>query len=114
MLEHDFDRKESSIQFVGICMASVVIGLTLGGIIDATVRKVQKDDDIFENRKYGRAFTYFLAQAFFNILVLLLFTKASKNFVPWLQLSVSGALFGVLLFSAQRNLVNNVLRITNF
>jgi hypothetical protein len=34
--------------------------------------------------------------------------------VPWLQLSISGALFSVLLFVSQRNLVDNALRLTKF
>jgi hypothetical protein len=113
-IDVNFDREESVFLFFGISIASVTVGLALGGFIDATVRKFQKDDDDWKNRKFNKALGFFLVQASLNILLLISLTRLNKNFVSWLQLTVSGALFAVLLFTAQRNLVDNVLRLTNF
>jgi hypothetical protein len=113
-IDENFDHQESSAIFFGISIASVTIGLALGGFIDATVRKFQKDDDDWKNRKFSKALGFFFVQTSLNIILLLSLTKMSKSFVPWLQLTVSGALFSVLLFTTQRNLVDNVLRLTNF
>jgi hypothetical protein len=114
MLERNFDHKENTLYFFGICFFSVAIGLSLGGLVDALVRKNQNDDENYKNRDFSRSFLFFVLQASLNIIILILLTNSSKFFVPWLQLSVSGALFAVLLFTSQRNLVDNVLRITNF
>jgi len=113
-MEYNFDHKELSIEFFSISLSTVLLGLILGGVIDASVRKLQNDDGEWRNRKYKRALFFFLFQSSLNILVLLCLTKSSTYFVPWLQLSVSGALFSVLLFTSQRNLVDNSLRLTNF
>lgn len=113
MKDWNFDHKEKSVYFFGICFATVVFGLVLGGSVDSLVRKIQ-DDGEWKERKYGKALNYFLLQASINILLLLMFTKSTIYFIPWFQLSVSGALFAVLLFTAQKNLADNALRITNF
>jgi hypothetical protein len=113
-MERNFDRTESTPMFIGISFVSVIVGLTLGGFLDGLIRKQQNDDDNWRNRDFGRAMVFFFAQALVVILVLFLFTKLNDSFVPWLQLSISGALFSVLLFTSQRNLVDNVLRLTNF
>lgn len=112
-MEYNFDHKELSIEFFCICLATVIFGLILGGIVDTGVRKLQKDGE-WKERKYFKTLSYFLLQSSINILILLLFTKSFKYFITWLQLSVSGALFSVLVFTSQRNLVDNVLRLTNF
>jgi hypothetical protein len=114
MTDHfNFDHKEISLYFFAISFASVCAALSIGGVLDAVVRKLQKDDN-WQERKYGKAITYFFLQASFNILILMLFTRSFLYFQPWFQLSISGALFGVLLFTPQRNLADNALRITNF
>ena len=112
-LKINFDHKEYSIAFFGIAFISVVFGLVLGGLIDASFRNAQKDGE-WKDRTYAKSSAYFAMQSSANILVLLAFTKTTIYFVPWLQLSVSGALFAVLLFTCPRNLVDNALRITNF
>jgi hypothetical protein len=109
----NFDRKDQTVLFFSISMATVCIGLILGGVIDATVRKIQGEKE-WKERKYLNALSFFLLQASINIIILILLTKTTVYFLPWFQLSVSGALFAVLLFIAQRNLVDNSLRITNF
>jgi hypothetical protein len=92
---------------------TVLGGLLLGGFIDAAVRKIQKDGE-WEERKFSKALYYFFLQSSINIAVLLLLAKTFPHFVSWLQLSVSGALFSVLLFAGQRNLFDNALKVTNF
>jgi hypothetical protein len=114
MIERDFDHKNKIIEFFLICFLSVTIGLFIGGTVDSTVRKMEKDEDDWRNRSYNRSLLYFVLQASINIAILILFTKSSIYFMPWLQLSISGALFAVLLFTTQRNLVDNALRITNY
>ena len=110
----NFDHKENTLLFVSICLASVVVGLLVGGAIDAAVRKVQQDDEDWRQRTWMRAAVFFAMQVKINIALLLVLTKSTNLFVPWLQLSVAGALFAVLLFAGQRNMTSNVLRLTNF
>jgi hypothetical protein len=110
---YDFDHKKYSLHFFLIALITVIAGLVLGGIIDASVRKLQKEGE-WERRKWTNAFGYFLLQASINIVILMTLTKTTTYFLQWFQLSVSGALFAVLLFTAQKNLADNALRITNF
>lgn len=112
-MDINFDHKESIPKFFAIALGTIVLGLVLGGVIDALTRKLQKDGE-WQARKYSRALQYFLLQASLNIALLIALAKSSRYFVPWFQLSVSGALFAVLLFSSQRNLLDNALRVTNF
>jgi hypothetical protein len=107
----NFDHKEHLGAFFMLAFSSVVFGLLLGGVIDTSFRKVQNDES---EKTYGRSVAYFALQASVNILVLMTLTKSTIYFLPWLQLSVSGALFAVLLFTSQRNLVDNANRITDF
>jgi hypothetical protein len=111
---NNFDHSKNSVLFFSICLLSVTVGLSLGGFVDAIIRKWQHDDDDWRQRRYIRSLGFFFAQATLNIALLLAFVKSTQSFVPWLQLSVSGALFSVLLFTSQRNLVDNVLNLTNF
>ena len=113
-IDATFDNHKSATMFFGMGLLSVVGGLALGAFIDNVVRNMQKDDDDWRSRKLSKAYTYFFVQSFINIGTLFILTKISDRFVPWLQLTVAGALFAVLLFTTQRNLVDNVLRITNF
>jgi hypothetical protein len=110
---YNFDHRELSLKFFAIALCTVIGGLILGGIIDSVTRKLQNDGE-WNKRQYLKSMRYFIFQASFNILILLLFTKSTVYFIPWFQLSVSGALFAVLLFAAQRNLTDNALRLTNF
>jgi hypothetical protein len=113
-IDVNFDHNESALGFYGICLASVTGGLVIGGFVDAIVRKFQKDDENWKTRNLNRAIGFFVFQATLNIFILFSFARLNKSFVPWLQLTISGALFAVLLFTAQRNMVDNILRITNF
>jgi hypothetical protein len=112
LLSFNFDHKERPPLFFAISLAAVTGGLCLGGIVDGSFRRLQSDRD-WRDRTLFRAWTFFLLQSSANILLLLMLTRFNANFLPWLQLSMSGALFSVLLFTSQRNLVDNALRVTN-
>ena len=113
LTKYNFDHKEHTVEFFAVSFFTVVVGLSLGGIVDAATRKLQKDGE-YSQRKYGKALGYFVLQSSINILLLIFLTKSTIYFLPWFQLSVSGALFAVLLFVGQRNLTDNALRLTNF
>ena len=112
--ELNFDHKENIYKFFIIALGTVILGLSIGGLLDSLIRKLQKGEEDWKERKYARALTFFLLQASLNITILIAFSRSTELFIPWFQLSVSGALFSVLLFASQRNLVDNVLRLTNF
>lgn len=112
-MEINFDHKENTVKFFRTCLVTVLGGLLLGGFIDAVVRKLQNDKE-WEERMLSKAAFYFFLQSSLNITVLLILAKTFPDFVSWLQLSVSGALFSVLLFAGQRNLFDNALKVTNF
>lgn len=112
--ELNFDHKENIYKFFLISLLTVITGLSIGGLLDSFVRKMQKGEDDWKQRRYRKALGFFLLQASLNIAILISFTRSTELFIPWFQLSVSGALFSVLLFASQRNLVDNVLRLTNF
>jgi hypothetical protein len=111
----EYDRANSTPLFGVRTMGAVVAGLLAGGLIDLAVRKLQDEDAEapWQRRKYSRAFAYFVIQASLNIALLLFLVRFYPKFTQWFQLSISGALFGVLLFSVQRNLADNALRITS-
>jgi len=110
---YNFDHKENLLLFFSISLGTVIGGLLLGGILDTGIRKLQNDKE-WQDRKFSKAFSYFVLQSSINIVLLMTLTKNLSYFLPWFQLSVSGALFAVLLFASQRNLTDNALRITNF
>lgn len=110
----DFDHKESLPTFFVIGVTAVIAGLSIGGLVDSGTRKMQKADDYFQNRTYSTSLSFFVLQACLNIALLIALSETFTNFISWYQLSISGALFSVLLFLPQRNLVDNALRITNF
>ncbi len=112
--ELNFDHRENIYHFFLISVLTVVVGLCIGGLLDSLVRKLQKGEDDWKERKYSKALGFFFVQASLNIAILISFSRSTEFFIPWFQLSVSGALFSVLLFASQRNLVDNVLKLTNF
>lgn len=112
-LLNNFDHKDRAVDFFAISLGAVAGGLFLGAVVDAAVRKLQRDGD-WKERHLGKSAAYFVLQCSLNITILLLLTRFISSFHAWLQLSLAGALFSVLLFTAQRNLVDNALRLTNF
>lgn len=113
LLPFDFDHKEIPLAFFAINLAAVSAGLVLGATVDTCFRKLQKDG-AWQERRASRAAAFFVLQSTANILFFFILVRCLTFFLPWLQLSMSGALFSVLFFSSQRNLIDNALRITNF
>lgn len=113
LLSLNFDHKDVPLEFFAINLAAVSGGLVLGASVDTCFRKLQKDG-AWQERRAGKAAAFFALQATANILFFLILVRSLSFFLPWLQLSMSGALFSVLFFAGQRNLIDNALRITNF
>lgn len=111
----NYDTPDNPLLFFCKVFIGVVGGLVLGSIIDWVFRTLQKDDIDWSRRSLLKSILYFILQISLNIIILLfLCIFFPIRFIEWLQLTVSGALFAVLLFLAQRNLVDNTLRITAF
>ena len=112
----NYDTPENPLFFFCKVFIGVVGGLVLGSIIDWIFRTLQKEDNInWKTRNLSKSIFYFLLQISLNIIILLFLCIIFPiRFIEWLQLTVSGALFAVLLFLVQRNLVDNTLRITAF
>jgi hypothetical protein len=112
----NYDNSTHPLVFLGKVSFAVIGGLILGSIIDTSCRKIQNDDIIvWKQRNIGKALLFFLIQVLVNIIVLLILCSIYPNkFIKWFQLSISGALFAVLFFSVQRNLLDNSLRISHF
>jgi uncharacterized membrane protein len=106
------DPKQFQYFFVS-CFLSVCVGLILGGLVNSVTTKIQNDPDDWTQRTFNKALLYLIVQISINILLLSIIIHFNKHFVLWFQLTVSGALFSVLLFTSQKNLVDNVLRLTN-
>jgi hypothetical protein len=110
-----FDRTDQPQLFVLRASGAVVVGLLLGGAVDAAARRLQGTDasKAFSERNRARAGIVFGAQAFLDILLLLAILRVYPRFTEFFQLSICGALFGIVLFSVQRNLAENALCLTN-
>ena len=111
-----FDHADHAASFVVRASAAVAAGLVLGAALDAATRKLQGADATkdFRERQRARALAFFVVQTLLNIAVLLAGMRAFPRFTEFFQLSVCGALFGIVLFSVQRNLADNALCVTNF
>ena len=108
-----YDNPDRPFVFFLKVFAGVLGGLCLGSLIDSLCRTIQKDD-LFDwrQRELTKAILYFMLQISINIIVLLLIcTIFPLHFLEWLQLTISGSLFGAILFITQQNLVSNALRI---
>lgn len=117
MLEDMINYDQSNKPFIFLFKVSfaVIGGLVLGSIIDTLCRKLQNDNIEWEQRSKYKSFLFFIIQIILNIIILLVLCNVyPNNFLKWFQLTISGALFAVLFFAVQQNLINNTLRITNF
>lgn len=110
-----FDSANNPSKFFVTAFAAVAGGLLLGGALDTCIRKLEGDDSSlpYLQRKYGKSAAFFALQAALNIFVFVAILRVYPRFTEWFQLSISGALFAVVLFAVQTNLVNNALKITN-
>lgn len=109
-----FDSAENAPVFVFRASMSVVVGLLLGAVLDTAARHTQgaDADKDFRVRSRARAAMFFSLQTLLNIGVLLGILRFYPRFTEFFQLSVCGALFGIVLFSVQRNLAENALAVT--
>ncbi len=112
----NYDDSTHPFMFLLKVSFGVIGGLVLGSLVDTTCRKLQNDDSIeWKQRRLNKSVFFFIIQIILNIIILLIlcFIYPSK-FIKWFQLTISGALFAVLLFSVQQNLIYNSLRISYF
>ena len=117
MLDDFMNYDQADYPFIFLCKVSIGVtgGLVLGSLIDTITRKVQNDTMEWKQRSLQKSLLFFIIQVVLNILVLLVLCNLyPTKFIKWFQLTVSGALFAVLLFAVQQNLINNSLRITMF
>jgi hypothetical protein len=107
-----YDNVNQPSEFFIKVSAAVLGGLCLGSLIDSTCRTFQKGAFDWRQRDFSSSILYFIIQIAINICILLFLARLFPiRFVEWLQLTISGSLFGTLLFATQQNLVNNALRI---
>ena len=107
----NYDDPIHPLHFILKVSIGVIGGLILGALIDTSCRKLQNET---EPNRY-KAILFFIIQIFINIILLLILSCVFQNqFIKWFQLTISGALFAVLLFAVQTNLINNSLRISKF
>ena len=109
-----FDAADNAPVFVLRACSAVAVGLGVGAVLDAAARRAQgaEANGDFRTRHRSRAFVFFALQTLMNILVLLWIMRAFPRFTEFFQLSVCGALFGIVMFCVQRNLADNALAIT--
>lgn len=113
--EFEYDQANNPFIFLFKVSFAVIGGLVLGSVIDSLCRKLQNDNTEWKQRSIYKSILFFIIQIIVNIIILLVLCQVYPNkFLKWFQLSISGALFSVLFFSVQQNLINNSLRITYF
>lgn len=108
------DELEKSVTFFRNLMIGVIFGLLIGGLIDNITIKIQKaiyeDDDL--NRFHLTLMI--LIQILLICLFFLVSIRIFQNFVPWIQLTMSGLMFSVTVFIGQENLVSNCTKLLRF
>ena len=114
--EFEYDQANKPFMFLFKVSFGVIGGLVLGSIIDSICRTLQNEDNLqWKQRSIYKSFLFFIIQIILNISILLILCQVyPTKFLKWFQLTISGALFAVLLFAVQQNLINNSLRITYF
>lgn len=109
----NYDNQNNPIIFFFKVFIGVVGGIIIGALIDTLCRNIQNENIDWTQRNLLKSLLFFIIQITINIIVLLLLCIIFPvKFIEWFQLTISGALFAVLLFTAQRNLIDNTLRIT--
>jgi hypothetical protein len=95
------------------CAVASVCALIAGSLIDNCIRAMQPLDEK-EKPKRKDAALFFLVQLCMNIGFIIFLNHVSKQFIPWLQVSSSGWMFSVLVFTVQDRFVKNTISITSF
>ena len=111
-----YDQATQPLIFLFKVSLGVTGGLVLGSIVDTSCRKLQNDDITeWKQRNIYKSLLFFIVQIILNIALLLILCRIYPDkFIKWFQLTISGALFAVLLFAVQQNLIYNSLRISYF
>lgn len=88
------------------------LGLLVGAIIDNGVSKIQGSETTGRLRCGG----FFLLQILINVVLLYVIINyvRRRGFVPWMLITLSGFLFGLLLFTVQNTLNANALCVVQF
>ena len=112
----NYDEATRPFMFLLKVSFGVMGGLVLGSLVDTTCRKLQNDDNVeWQQRSLKKSLFFFILQIILNIIILLILCVIyPSKFIKWFQLTISGALFAVLLFAVQQNLIHNSLRISYF
>jgi hypothetical protein len=112
----NYDQSDKPLVFFSKVSFGVIGGLVLGALIDTVCNKLQNDNSVeWRQRSIYKSILFFIIQIVLNIMILLFLCLVfPEQFIKWFQLTISGALFAVLLFAVQRNLIDNSLRITLF
>lgn len=97
-----------SLKINAYTVSTMIVGATMGiacGIfIDFLVRSVQYKTA----RRFKKAHAEFLlVQILVNLFFVGIVSAANKNFLPWLELSLSGIFFRLTFFLVQGNLARN-------
>lgn len=94
-----------------------VFALFIGGLINSfsceVLKHLQIDPKNEKSVVYHKALIGFSFQLITIIVFLLVCVQINKNFIAFMQLTVSGILFSVLLFSVQYNLFDNAMTLTD-
>lgn len=109
ILFKDSIYKDGSIKINAYTISTMLCGAFLGAacgvLVDFTVRTIQYKT-IAQFRKANLEFI--VVQLLTNVLFISFLTQYSRNFLPWLELSLAGILFRVLYFLIQGNLAKNM------
>ena len=109
ILFKDSIYKDGALKLNSFTLSTMICGAFLGAasgiFVDFLVRTLQyKTAPQFRKAH----FEFVVVQLIVNVLFLIVLTKYSKNFLPWLELSLAGILFRVLYFLVQGNLAKNM------
>jgi hypothetical protein len=109
VLFKDSIYKDGSIKLSTFTVATMISGAFLGAacgiLVDFIVRTIQYKTV----SHFRKAHLEFVAvQLVTNVMLLSFLTQNSKNFLPWLELSLAGIFFRVLFFLVQGNLAKNM------
>jgi membrane glycosyltransferase len=114
-MEHlpDFVRREQTDpkRFALHCLGASIVALLVGAAIDNGIAAAEKTVD---GTLRSWAALFFFAQLLINVLLLLIVCWVWKDFLFWIQLTISGLMFSVLVFVVQEQLSRNALVMTSF
>ena len=101
-------------KFSAVFVGAAVVALVLGAGLDTLIVKAQdssKDGDLPTRKNCG---TWFLAHVMLLAAIMWTAHSTMPRFLPWLQISLSGFMFNVLLFVSQKRLESNARCVVSF